>query len=294
MENIRPRRSVLYMPGTNARALEKAKTLPADALILDLEDSVGPDEKEDARERVCAAVKEGGYGRREVVIRINALGSEWGAADISAAAVSGAAAVCVPKVQSADDVASIQNALGRAGAPSEMAIWPMMETPLAILNAREIAAAAAEKSPLSVLVMGTNDLAKETRAQLTADRLAMLAWLSHCVLAARACGLDVLDSVYNDFSDEEGLVRECRQAREMGMDGKTLIHPSQIESANAIFLPDPEEIEWARRIIAVFDEPQNQGKAVVRLDGKMVELLHREMALRTVAIADAVEVVAGE
>jgi citrate lyase subunit beta/citryl-CoA lyase len=294
MENIRPRRSVLYMPGTNARALEKAKTLPADALILDLEDSVGPDEKEDARERVCAAVKEGGYGRREVVIRINALGSEWGAADISAAAVSGAAAVCVPKVQSADDVASIQNALGRAGAPSEMAIWPMMETPLAILNARKIAAAAAEKSPLSVLVMGTNDLAKETRAQLTADRLAMLAWLSHCVLAARACGLDVLDSVYNDFSDEEGLVRECRQAREMGMDGKTLIHPSQIESANAIFLPDPEEIEWARRIIAVFDEPQNQGKAVVRLDGKMVELLHREMALRTVAIADAVEVVAGE
>jgi citrate lyase subunit beta/citryl-CoA lyase len=294
MENIRPRRSVLYMPGNNARALEKAKTLPADALILDLEDSVGPDEKEDARERICAAVKEGGYGRREVVIRINALGSEWGAADISAAAVSGAAAVCVPKVQSADDVASIQNALGRAGAPSEMAIWPMMESPLAILNAREIAAAAAEKSPLSVLVMGTNDLAKETRAQLTADRLAMLAWLSHCVLAARACGLDVLDSVYNDFSDEEGLVRECRQAREMGMDGKTLIHPSQIESANAIFLPDPEEIEWARRIIAVFDEPQNQGKVVVRLDGKMVELLHREMALRTVAIADAVEVVAGE
>jgi len=289
MNGVRPRRSVLYMPASNERALEKAKSLPADALIFDLEDAVSPDAKDTARARAVGAVQSGAYGRREVVIRINSLSGPWGHDDLAAVAGSGADGVCVPKVQSADELVEIRRQLADAGAPGELAIWAMMETPFAILNAKSIAAAAvSRRNPLTVFVMGTNDLIKETRALMTPDRYTIVSWLSQCVLAARAFDLDILDSVYNDFADMAGLERECRQGRELGMDGKTLIHPGQIETANGIFMPDEAEISWARRVIAAFEDPQNAGKAVITLDGKMVELLHREMAQRTVALADAV------
>ena len=288
-EPTRPRRSALYMPGSNPRALEKAKTLPADAVIFDMEDSVAPDAKPLARAQACAAAVAGGYGHREVVIRINALATEWGGEDLAAAAKSGANAVCVPKIESAEDLAAIRAALAGGGAPAGLSIWAMIETPLGVLNCGEIAAAGRSSSnPLSVLLMGTNDLAKETRAVPTPDRLPMLAWLSHCVAAARAYGLDILDGVYNNFRDEDGLRREARQGRELGMDGKTLIHPDQIGPCNEIFSPHAEEIAWARKVIAAFDEPENEGKGVITLDGRMVELLHRDMARRTVAIADAI------
>lgn len=294
MTPVRPRRSVLYMPATNERALEKAKSLPADALIFDLEDAVAPDAKDEGRARAAEAARSGGYGRREIVIRINGLSGPWGHDDLAAVAGSGAGAICVPKVQSADELAGIRRSLAEADAPPDMAIWAMMETPFGVLNAKSIAAAAvARRNPLTVFVMGTNDLIKETRAVLTPDRYAILPWLAQCVLAARAFDLDILDSVYNDFGDLAGLERECRQGRELGMDGKTLIHPDQIGTANGVFMPGEAEIEWARRVIAAFDAPENAGKAVITLDGRMVELLHREMAQRTVALADAV-MVAGD
>ncbi len=286
---LRPRRSALYMPGANARALEKAKALPADAVILDLEDSVAPDAKAAARTQVAAAVKAGGYGPREVVIRINALGTPWGPADLAAAATARADAVMVPKVQSAKEVATLREALAEADAPAELALWAMLETPFGVLNAHEIAAAAqANHYPLAVFVMGTNDLAKETRAAQTADRLPMLAWLSHCVLAARAYGVDILDSVYNDFRDLDGFARECVQARDLGFDGKTCIHPSQLEPCNRAFSPDPEEVAWARKVIAAFEQPDARGKGAISLEGRMVELMHRDSARRTLAIADAI------
>lgn len=289
MNGVRPRRSVLYMPASNERALEKAKSLPADALIFDLEDAVSPDAKDVARAQAVEAVQSRAYGRREVVIRINSLSGPWGHEDLAAVARSDADGICIPKVQSADELTEIRRQLSDAGAPAELAIWAMMETPFAILNAKSIAAAAvSRRNPLTAFVMGANDLIKETRAVLTADRYTVLPWLSQCVLAARAFDLDVLDSVYNDFTDLAGLERECRQGRELGMDGKTLIHPGQVEIANGIFMPDEAEIAWARRVIAAFDEPRNAGKAVITLDGKMVELLHREVAQRTVALADAV------
>lgn len=289
MNGVRPRRSVLYMPASNERALEKAKSLPADVLIFDLEDAVSPDAKESARARAVQAAQSRGYGRREIVVRINSLSGPWGHDDLAAIARSGADGVCIPKVQSADELPEIRRRLSEAGAPPELAIWAMMETPFAVLNAKSIAAAAVTpRNPLTVFVLGTNDLIKETRAVLTPDRYAMLPWLSQCVLAARAFDLDILDSVYNDFGDLTGFERECRQGRELGMDGKTLIHPSQIEVANGVFMPDEAEIAWARKVIAAFDEPQNAGKAVITLDGRMVELLHRDMAQRTVALADAV------
>ncbi|RMF08101.1 MAG: CoA ester lyase [Alphaproteobacteria bacterium] len=285
---VRPRRSVLYMPGSNARALEKARTLAADALILDLEDSVAPEAKEDARAQVCAAVAAGGYGRREVVVRVNGLGTPWGEGDLSAVAASGADAVCIPKVESGTDFMRAREVLAAADAPARLAIWAMIETPRAILALEEIARAAdSPANPATVLVMGTNDLAKETRAQLTADRLPMLAWLSRSVIAARAYGLDILDGVYNNFRDEEGLRREALQGRQLGMDGKTLIHPGQIAVANEVFSPSQEEVAWARAIIAAFEQPENAGKGVITVDGNMVELLHRDIALRTVAIAEA-------
>ncbi len=289
MQNIRPRRSVLYSPGSNARALEKAKTLPADALILDLEDAVAPDAKKKARERVRDVLRDGGYGGREMVVRINPLASDWGRADLGLMASTSADAILVSKVQSAANIAAVRDTLAFVEAPDRLAIWAMIETPLGILNVHEIAAAAAgNRYPLTVFVMGTNDIAKETRARQRGDRAAMLAWLSQCVLAARAYGLDVLDGVYNNFKDAEGFARECEQGRDLGMDGKTLIHPGQIERANETFSPDGDEVEWARTIIEAFKLPENQGKGVITLDGKMVELLHRDMALRTVAIADAI------
>ncbi|MEV0066032.1 MULTISPECIES: CoA ester lyase [unclassified Amycolatopsis] len=283
MTQIRPRRSVLYMPGANERALEKAKTLPADALVLDLEDAVAPDAKEAARERVCAAL--GSYGTREVAIRVNGLDTEWHDADLRAAASAGPAAVVVPKVNSAGEVHNIERALELGGAPEETKIWAMLETPVAILHAEEIAAAS---SRLTVLVMGTNDLAKELHAAFIPGRWPLLSALSTAVLAARATGKVILDGVYNDVKDTSGFEVECRQGRDFGFDGKTLIHPSQLEPCNRIFAPSPAEIDHARRVIAAFDEARAAGRGVVTVDGRMIENLHVEEAQRVLALAAAV------
>jgi citrate lyase subunit beta/citryl-CoA lyase len=278
---FRPRRSVLYMPGANDRALEKAKTLDADALILDLEDSVAPEAKADARARVAAAVKAQGYGRRELVIRINGPDTPWGADDMTAAAAAGPDAILVPKVSRGADVAHA--VLLMKDAPSHTRLWVMMETPLAILKAEEIAGA---ERRLACLVLGTNDLVKETRASAGQERFALLPMLSGCVLAARAHGLDVIDGVFNDFRDEVGFRAECQQGRLLGMDGKTLIHPGQIAACNDVFSPSADEVAWAQKIIAAFRLPENAAKGVITVEGKMVERLHLAMAERVAAIAD--------
>jgi citrate lyase subunit beta/citryl-CoA lyase len=286
---IRPRRSVLYMPGSNARALDKAKSLPADALILDLEDAVAPEAKEGARKQVCDAVKAGGYGHRELVIRINALDTPWGAADVTAAAAAAPDAVLLPKPAAGGDIVRATEALAKAGAPDKTRLWAMIETPLAILNVADIAAASKRAGArLACLVMGTNDLVKETRADLSVNRRPALYWLSATVTAARAYGLDVLDGVYNNFKDADGLRRECVHGRRLGFDGKTLIHPTQVATANEVFAPPEDEVAFARKIIAAFDQPENRGKGVITVEGRMVELLHAEMARRTVAIAEAI------
>ncbi|WP_326567487.1 CoA ester lyase [Amycolatopsis rhabdoformis] len=283
MTQVRPRRSVLYMPGANERALEKAKSLPADALILDLEDAVAPDAKEAARDRVCAAL--GDYGSREVAIRVNGLDTEWHDADLRAAAAAGPAAVVVPKVNSATEVHNIERALELGGAPASTKIWAMLETPIAILRAAEIAAASER---LTVLVLGTNDLAKELHASFVPGRAPLLAALSAAVLAARATGKLVLDGVYNDVRDAAGFETECRQARDFGFDGKTLIHPAQVEPCNRIFAPSADEIDHARRVITAFDEARAAGRGVVTVDGRMVENLHVEQAQAVLAMAEAV------
>lgn len=285
---IRPRRSVLYMPGSNARALEKAKTLAADALILDLEDAVAPDAKDLAREQVVAAVEAGGYGKREIAIRVNGLGTPWGEADLKAAIAARPNAILIPKVQTPADLEPARALLRHADAPKAQALWAMMETPLAVLNAASIAAAGPAAYPLTVFVMGTNDLAKETRAALAGGRLGMIAWLSTCVAAARAYGIDIIDGVFNDIGNAAGFEAELSQGRSLGMDGKTLIHPSQIAPCNAAFSPLPEEVDRARRILAAFDSPENAGKGVISLDGQMVELLHAEIARSIVAVADMI------
>jgi citrate lyase subunit beta/citryl-CoA lyase len=286
---IRPRRSVLYMPGSNARALEKARSLAADALILDLEDAVAPEAKEAARGQVCSAVKAGGYCGREVIIRVNGPETPWGAADMEAAAAAAPDAVLLPKVGSGADIARATEGLAAADAPAKTRLWAMIETPLAILNLAEIAAAAKQPGArLTCFVMGTNDLVKETRADLCESRTPALYWLSAAITAARAHGLDALDGVYNNFKDAEGFRRECQHGRALGFDGKTLIHPDQIAVANAVFAPPEAEVAFARKIIAAFDLPEHKGKGVITVDGRMVELLHAEMARRTVAIADAI------
>ncbi|MEM1371244.1 MAG: CoA ester lyase [Pseudomonadota bacterium] len=288
--SVRPRRSVLYMPGSNERALQKARTINADALILDLEDAVAPDAKVEAREKVCAAVREGGYGNREVVIRVNALDTPWGLDDVSAACNVKPDAILVPKVSQPGDIMSTAKVLQARGVAATTKLWAMMETPLSILNARDIAATGADPSSgLVCFVLGTNDLLKESRARMTGDRFSVVPWLALTIAAARAYGLDVLDGVYNNFKDEEGLRRECEHGRTLGMDGKTLIHPSQVAPTNEVFSPTPSEVDWARKIIAAFAEPENANKGVITVDGKMVERLHMVMARRTVAIADAVE-----
>jgi citrate lyase subunit beta/citryl-CoA lyase len=286
---IRPRRSVLYMPGSNARALEKAKSLPADGVILDLEDSVAPDAKEAARDRVAAAVKAGGFGSREVIIRVNGVDTPWHADDLSAAAHAAPDAILVPKVSSPDVLERIGRRLLDMGTAHKTQVWAMIETPLAIFNIPAIAAEAKDsEARLTVFVMGTNDLAKETRARLVPGRAPMLGWLSNCVAAARHYGLDILDGVYNDIGDAEGFAAECQQGVEFGFDGKTLIHPNQIEPCNQAFSPSAEEVAQARKMIAAFDLPENKSKGVVSIDGRMVERLHAEMARRTIAIADAI------
>jgi citrate lyase subunit beta / citryl-CoA lyase len=289
--NIRPRRSVLYMPGSNARAIEKARTLPADAVILDLEDSVAPDAKAAARQQVMDAVTAGSFGAREVIVRINGLDTQWWLDDLNAVAKAKPDAVLVPKVSSPDHLEDVAERLIDISADQKIRVWAMMETPLAMLNARDIAAAARDvETRLTAFVMGTNDLAKETRAKITPGRAAMLPWLMNCVAAARAFGLDIIDGVYNELADADGFARECSEAREMGFDGKTLIHPNQIAPCNAAFSPSAEEVAQAQKIIAAFDLPENRDKGVVQLEGRMVERLHAEMARRTVAIAQAIEV----
>jgi citrate lyase subunit beta/citryl-CoA lyase len=289
----RPHRSVLYMPGSNPRALAKARSLPADALILDLEDSVAPDQKEQARQQVAAAVTDGGFGRREVVIRINALQSPWGREDLLAAVAAGPHAILLPKVDGPGAIMQAAREMREAGAPESLRLWAMMETPLAILSAGSIAATGADPAArLDALVMGLNDLAKETRARLTPGRPAMTAWLAICVAAARAHNVDIIDGVYNDIADLDGFTRECAQGRDMGLDGKTLIHPSQIEICNEIFAPTKAEIDSASAIIAAFDEPENQGRGVIQIGGRMVERLHADMARRTLAIAEGVAALA--
>jgi citrate lyase subunit beta / citryl-CoA lyase len=286
---ICPRRSVLYMPGSNARALEKAKTLAADGVILDLEDSVAPDAKEAARAQVAAAVKAGGFGTREVAIRVNGVDTPWHADDLVAAAHAAPDAILVPKVENPDTLEMIGRRLLDMGTDHKTRVWAMIETPLAIFNILAIAAEARDsESRLSVLVMGTNDLAKETRARLVPGRAPMLAWLSTCIAAARIHGIDIIDGVFNDLANSDGFAMECAQGVELGFDGKTLIHPNQIEPCNKAFSPSEVEVEAARKMVAVFDLPENKGKGVVSIDGRMVERLHAEMARRTVAIAEAI------
>ena len=279
----RPRRSVLYMPGSNARALEKAATLPADALILDLEDAVAPESKELARSQVCAAVKARRFGKREITIRVNGLDTPWGHDDMEQAVAAGPDAILVPKIDSATDVAHAHQHMVDA-APA-CALWLMIETPRAIFNANAIAEAGGR---LACFVMGTNDLVKELRAKHTPGREALLASLNISVLAARAHKLAVIDGVYNDIADAPGFEAVCRQGRALGFDGKTLIHPSQIERCNAAFSPDPAEVLDARAILAAFALPENQGKGTIALNGRMIELLHAEIARQTVALADAI------
>jgi citrate lyase subunit beta / citryl-CoA lyase len=288
--NIRPRRSVLYMPGSNARAIEKARTLPADAVILDLEDSVAPEAKPAARQQVMDAVTAGSFGAREVIVRINGLDTQWWLDDLNAVAKAKPDAVLVPKVSRPDHLEDVAERLVDISADQKIRVWAMMETPLAMLNARDIAAAASDvETRLAAFVMGTNDLAKETRAKITPGRAAMLPWLMNCVAAGRAFGLDIIDGVYNDLADADGFARECSEARGMGFDGKTLIHPNQIAPCNAAFSPSAEEVAHAQKIIAAFDLRENRDKGVVQLEGRMVERLHAEMARRTVAIAQAIE-----
>jgi citrate lyase subunit beta / citryl-CoA lyase len=282
---LRPRRSVLYMPGANERALEKAQSIPADALILDLEDAVAPDAKPEARDRVCAAAGSGAYGQREIAIRANGIGTPWHDDDLRAIAVAGPDAVVVPKINSADEVHRIEKALEAGGAPDRTRIWAMLETPIAMLRAEEICSSSER---LAVLVMGTNDLAKELHATHVPGRLPLLGGLGLCLLAARASGKVILDGVYNDIKDEAGFAAECRQGRELGFDGKTLIHPSQVDPCNEAFAPGDDEIERAGRIIAAFEEAEAEGRGVVTVDGRMVENLHVEEARRVLAIAEAI------
>jgi citrate lyase subunit beta/citryl-CoA lyase len=286
---IRPRRSVLYMPGSNARALEKAKTLAADGVILDLEDSVAPDAKEAARQQVADVVKAGGFGKREVFIRINGVDTPWHADDLSAAADAAPVASLGPKVSNPETLELIGRRLLDMHSDRKIRIWAMIETPLAVFNILPIAAEAKDsESRLSGFVMGTNDLAKDTRARMVPGRTPMLAWLSTCVAAARIYGIDILDGVYNDIGNADGFLAECRQGVELGFDGKTLIHPNQIEPCNKAFSPSADDVALARKTITAFDLPENKGKGVVSIDGRMVERLHADMARRTVAIADTI------
>jgi citrate lyase subunit beta/citryl-CoA lyase len=278
---------MLYMPGSNARAIEKARELPADGVILDLEDAVAPDAKAQAREMVVQALQKGGFGGREVLVRINGLDTAWWRDDLAVAA-AGPDALLLPKVSTPEQLRELARHFVGVGAEARIRVWAMMETPLAMLNAREIAAAALDPATrLAGFVMGTNDLAKETRARIVPGRAPMLPWLMACVAAARAYGLAILDGVYNELGDLEGFSAECRQARDLGFDGKTLIHPQQIAPCNAAFSPAPEEVAWARKIIAAFDLPENAGKGVIQIEGRMVERLHAEMARQVVAIAEA-------
>ena len=286
---VRPRRSVLYMPGSNARALEKGRSIPADGLILDLEDAVAPDGKETARAQIRQALKAGGYGRREIIVRVNGPSTPWGEADLAAAASFGADAILLPKVETDDAIRKAEAILNAHGAPADLPIWCMIETPLGVLNSKDIAFASPR---VGGLVMGTSDLAKDLNATHTPERLPMLASLGLCVLAARAAGIVILDGVHLDLDDTEGFEFSCRQGRDFGFDGKTLIHPKTVDAANAIFAPSESDIAWANKIIAAHAEAEKAGKGVVVVDGRLVENLHVEAAKRQVALADAIAALA--
>ncbi|MCS0496886.1 CoA ester lyase [Ancylobacter sp. MQZ15Z-1] len=286
-----PLRSVLYVPGEKARALEKARGLDVDALIIDLEDSIAPEMKPQARESACRTIAAGGYGFRQLALRVNPRGSAWFADDLKAAAAARPDIVVLPKVESPEDLAEASRRLDDAGAPPDLALWAMIETPLGLLNLREIAQAgvgAGAGGRLAALVLGTNDIAKDTGVQPGGDRAALVPWLLQAVLVARAYGLRVFDGVYNAFSDLEGFTRECTQGRRLGFDGKTLIHPSQITSANRVFAPAPEDVAQARAIVDAFARPENAEKGVITLGGQMVERLHAQSAARLLALDAAI------
>lgn len=286
-DTARPRRSVLYMPGDKAKVLDKGKSLPADTLIFDLEDAVAPDNKAIAREAAKAAVQGGGYGQREIIIRINGLDTDWGTDDLNAAVAAGPDGILAPKVETAKDIHTLNEALTAAGAPDSLKLWVMIEMPLAILNIQEIAAAASD-TRLFGFVMGTNDLAKEYRAIATPDRLAFQTAFGMTLAAARAFGIVAIDGVYNDIQNTDGLIAECAQGRTLGFDGKTLIHPSQLDAANTAFAPAEEDVAQAEAVIAAFKLPENSGKGVIKVNGKMTELLHLEEAQRVVAMSKAI------
>src|ERR1700693_4608856 len=286
---IRPRRSLLFMPGSNARALEKARNLPADGIILDLEDSVAPEAKALARDQIAQAIAAGGYGKREILIRTNALDSPWWIDDITMAAKAKPDGILVPKVSSVEDLATIARSLRDADANPSILVWTMIETAHAVLHAEQLAAASRGVEPrLAGFVFGPNDISRETRIRMQPGRTAMIPMITHCILATRAHGLEILDGLYSDISNTDGFGQECTQARDLGFDGKTLIHPGQIEACNAIFTPPAEEVAHARKIIAAFERPENAARGAISLDGQMVERLHADMAKRTIAIADAI------
>ena len=285
--SIRPRRSMLYMPGSNPRALDKARSLPADSLILDLEDSVAPDAKQLAREQVVMALEQGGYGHREILVRINGLETPWAEQDIRAVAASQVApdGLLIPKVSTAAQVLEAIALVEASGASDSIDIWLMAETPLCILNINEVASAHPRTRGL---VLGTSDLAKDTRVRHTPDRLGFIAALNLCVYAARAHGLEVIDGVQLDLEDDEALRQACEQGRDLGFDGKSLIHPRQLAAANAIFAPGESDVESSRLIIEAFEQAQSEGKGVVVVKGRLVEALHVEEARRCLALAEAI------
>ncbi|MFN5689865.1 HpcH/HpaI aldolase/citrate lyase family protein [Bradyrhizobium sp.] len=285
---IRPRRSLLFMPGSNARALEKGRNLPADGLILDLEDSVAPDAKAAAREQIAKAVAADGYGKRELLIRINSLDTAWWADDVAMAGQAATDGILVPKVSTVEDLRLVSDRLAEVGADPALKVWAMIETARAVLDADRLAATVHEAgSRLAGFVFGPNDISRETRIRMRPGRATMLPMISHCILATRAHGLEILDGPYSDFANTDGFAQECIQARDLGFDGKTLIHPGQIDACNAIFTPPAEEVAAARRIIAAFELPENASRGAIQIDGRMVERLHADMARRTIASADA-------
>lgn len=285
MSDLRPRRSVLYMPSSNEKALEKAKTIPADALIFDLEDAVAPDAKPTARANAVAAAQSGAYGHREVTIRCNGLDTQWGADDIAAAAKSGASAVVIPKIADTKQLDDVSQHLTAAGAPASMKIWAMVETPTAIFNARSIAA----HPRVAVLIMGTNDLAKELRATQVRGRSPLVPHLATALLAAREADKIILDGVFNDVKDLDAFRAECEQGMHMGFDGKTLIHPGQVDICNEVWAPTDADVDYARRVIAAFDEAQAEGRGVITVDGRMIENLHVDNARRVLSVQAAID-----
>jgi len=286
---IRPRRSLLFMPGSNARALEKARSLPADGLILDLEDAVAPDAKPRAREQIATAIAAQEFGKREILIRTNSLNTPFWSEDVAMAASARPDGILVPKIASVEDLNTIGRVLKRLGADPKIKVWAMIETAHAVLDADRLASGVHDPSTrLTGFVFGPNDISRETRIKMLPGRAAMIPMITHCILAARAHGLEILDGPYGDIGNLDGFAAECTQARDLGFDGKTLIHPSQIEACNAIFTPPAGEVAEARKIIAAFALPENAARGAIQLDGRMVERLHAEMAKRTIAIADAI------